>query len=386
MIYIDNHATTQLDGRVLEVMMPYLTSEYGNASSSHRHGLVAAAAIDTARQLVAQSIHGAAQNIYFTAGATESNNTVIKGTFLNALRRGIQAPHFISTEIEHKCILESLKYIEKLGAKVTFLKVDEAGAIDLNELESSMSDSTVLVSVMMANNEIGVINPIKEIVEICHRHNVLVHTDAAQALGKLRVDVEDLGIDMMSSSAHKHYGPKGIGTLYITSAARELVDPLLHGGGQERGMRSGTSNTPGIVGLGESMRLFCNDDYVATEAKRQDELVEKLYQGLRDIIPSVRLNGPELHSPFRLPNNLNVVLPNVNEKVFNKKIKGLMISSGSACSSADLKPSYVLSALGLSDELALRSYRFGTGKDTTVQDIDEALTIIKNAYDLAKLS
>lgn len=386
MIYIDNHATTQLDGKVLEAMMPYLTEEYGNASSNHRHGLAAAAALDESRQHVSTILSCHKENIYFTGGATESNNTIIKGMFFNALRRGIKNPHFISTEIEHKCILESLKYIMKFGADVTFLKVDSNGEINLRELEESIKPSTLLISVMMANNEIGVVNPIKDIVDIAHRHDVPVHTDAAQAIGKMRVNVTELGIDAMSSSAHKHYGPKGIGTLYIANTIKDRVDPLLHGGGQEDGMRSGTSNTPGIVGLGESMRLFCDDQYIAKEMGRQDKLIAQLYQGLREIVPNVQLNGPELHSPSRLPNNLNVSFPTINEKIFNKKIKGLMISSGSACSSADLKPSYVLSAIGVADETALKSYRFGVGKNTTTNDIEKTLEIIKTAYDFAKIS
>jgi cysteine desulfurase len=382
MIYLDNHATTPLDGRVLDAMMPYLTDQFGNASSVHRYGFVAGVAVEQARQEVAQTIHANPSEVYFTSGATESNNTIIKGVYFNSLRtkRNLK-PHFIFTTVEHKCVLEAARYIEQLGADVTFIGVNEYGELSVKELQAALRPSTVLASVMLANNEIGTINPIKDLADICHSNNTLLHTDAAQTIGKIRVDVKALGVDFMSTSAHKHYGPKGMGILYVSNEAKPYVDPLLHGGGQEGNLRSGTKNTAGIVGLAESMRLFCNDSYIQEEAVRERELITTLYEGLKQAIPNLIVNGVSIGSANRLPNNLNVSFPSINEKLFNKKLKGLMISSGSACSSNDLRPSYVLMAMGRSEEVALKSFRFGISKNTQTEDIQEALDIFLKTYE-----
>ena len=381
MIYLDNNATTALDPAVLDAMMPYLTEEYGNPSSTHKHGARAAFAVESAREKLAASLSTDSHAVYFTSGATESNNTVLKGAYFTALKRGNSAPHFIVSEIEHKCVLNTASFLEDMGADVTYLKVDAKGIINPDDLANAIRPSTVLASVMWVNNEIGAINDIAALASVCHDKGVLFHTDAAQAMGKLSVDVSTIGADFISGSAHKFYGPKGIGFLVASPSAISHITPLLHGGGQESGVRSGTLNVAGIVGLGAAAELFCHDAFVQTEASRQSLLASQLFEGLRKIFPDTTLNGPEL-GVHRIANNLNVSFPSLNEKMFNKKLKGLMVSSSSACSSADLKASYVLRAIGLDEAIALKSYRFGIGKDTTDRDIVDALTIIQQTRDI----
>lgn len=380
MIYLDNNATTRLDDGVLAAMIPYFGEEYGNPSSAHKHGLKAMLAVDKARDEIAEVLGAQTSEIFFTSGATESNNTVIKGTYFKAIQQGNVRPHYIVGAIEHKCVLNAAHFIESLGAEVSYVAPDEEGIVSVDKVVKAIRPNTILVSLMWANNEIGAINPIGEIGAACQKAGVLFHTDAAQAFGKCRINTSEASVDFLTGSAHKFYGPKGAGLLYIKKDQRDSVVPLLHGGGQEDGVRSGTLNVPGIVGMAYAIKMFCNGQYVAEESRRQQVLAETLYQGLTGIASNIRLNGPPIGHD-RLSNNVNVSFPSVNEKIFNKKIKGLMVSSGSACSSAELKASYVLTGIGLPEELALKSYRVGVGKDTTAEEINEALNIMSRAYE-----
>lgn len=380
MIYLDNNATTRLDSRILDAMMPYFGEEYGNPSSAHKHGLKAMLAVDKARDDIAGVLGAHSSEIFFTSGATESNNTVLKGSYFKAIQQGNVKPHYIVGAIEHKCVLNAAHFLESLGAEVSYVAPSNEGVINVDDVAEAIRPNTVLVSLMWANNEIGSINPINEIAAVCQKAGVLFHTDAAQAIGKLTVNTSKTSIDFLTGSAHKFYGPKGVGLLYIKRDSRDSIEPLLHGGGQEDGVRSGTLNVPGIVGMAHTVKLFCSEQYVVGESQRQHVLAETLYQGLKVIAPNIQLNGPPIgHS--RLSNNVNVSLPSINEKIFNKKIKGLMISSGSACSSAELKASYVLTGIGLPELLAFKSYRIGLGKDTTPEEVNDALKILSDAYE-----
>lgn len=385
MIYLDNNATTQTDERVVQAMLPYFTELYANPSSSHKFGLKVSMAVEEAREVVASSLGAQPSEIVFTAGATESNNTVLKGVYYSAIARGVKRPHFIINSIEHKCVINSAHFLASIGADVSFITPDTEGIISLEDIRSAITDQTVLVSAMWVNNEIGSINPINELAELCHQKEILFHTDAAQAIAKVEIDLRKSSIDFLTGSSQKFYGPKGVGLLYVKQASKDKMTPLLHGGGQEQGMRSGTLNVPGIIGMAEAMKLFCNSQWITTEQQRLSELTKQLYTGLMSISPMLKVNGPTVGSVKRIANNLNVSLTDIHEKIFNKSIKGLMISSGSACSSADLKASYVLRAIGLDEETALKSYRLGLGKDTTSQKIDEALVIMQNAYNLSKI-
>ncbi|WP_113662798.1 IscS subfamily cysteine desulfurase [Pedobacter nanyangensis] len=371
-IYLDNNATTPLDPRVLEAMLPYFTSKFGNAASrNHAFGWVAEEAVDYAREQVAKLIGCTEKEIIFTSGATEADNLAIKGVFEMYADKG---NHIITATTEHKAVLDTCKHLEKLGAKITYLNVKEDGLIDLQELEAAMTPETILVSIMYGNNEIGVIQPVKEISAIAHKHGALFMTDATQAVGKIPVDVNADGIDLMAFSAHKMYGPKGIGALYVRrKGPRVKVTAQMDGGGHERGMRSGTLNVPGIVGLGKACEL-CRLE-MDEEAKRLSALRDKLESALTQLEESY-VNGNVAH---RLPHVANISFKYVEGEGLMMAMKDLAVSSGSACTSASLEPSYVLKALGLSDDLAHSSIRFGLGRFTTEEEVDYAIENTKKA-------
>jgi cysteine desulfurase len=362
-VYMDYHATTPLDPRVLERMMPYLTGDFGNAASrSHVFGWKAEEAVEYAREQVAALIGASEREIVWTSGATESINLALKGVAEFYKDKG---NHFISVGTEHKATLDSLKRLERQGAEVTILPVRPDGLIDLGQLEGAITDKTVLVTVMVANNEIGTVQPIAEIGRICRQHGVLFHTDAVQAAGKLTLDVEAMQVDLMSLSAHKMYGPKGVGALYVRRKPRVRIAPLIDGGGHERGMRSGTLNVPGIVGMGAAAEFAKKE--LHAESARLAALRDRLWKGLGARLDMLYVNGSEEH---RLPNNLNVSFAHVEGEALMMAVKDVAVSSGSACTSASLEPSYVLRALGVDEELAHTSIRFGLGRFSTEEEVD----------------
>ena len=363
-IYMDNNSTTRTDPRVVEAMIPFFTEKYGNsASRNHSYGWDAEEAVDSAREQVASIINASSKEIIFTSGATEANNLAIKGVASMYRKKG---NHLISTITEHKAVIDPLKRIERDGCKVTFLNVDKNGMISLEELENSITDETVLVSLMAGNNEIGTLHPLKEIGKICKAKGVLFHTDATQAVGKVPVDVDEMGIDLLSLSGHKMYGPKGIGALYVRRKdPRVRLDAMMDGGGHERGMRSGTLPVPMIVGLGMAAEIARKE--MSAESQRLLHLRNRLHTGITSKLEDVYLNG---HPELRLPGNLNLSFAFVEGEGLMMGIKDIAVSSGSACTSASLEPSYVLKALGLGDELAHSSIRFGLGRFTTEEEID----------------
>lgn len=366
-IYMDNHATTPLDPRVLEAMLPYFTEKFGNpASRSHAYGWEAEEACEQARRQIAGLIHAQAKEIVFTSGATESDNLAIKGVVEFYRDKG---NHVITAVTEHKAVLDSCKTLERAGkAVVTYLPVDRDGLVDPEDVRRAITAKTVLVSIMQANNEIGTIHPIAEIGAITRAAGVLFHTDATQGVGKVPVDVEAMGIDLLSLSGHKIYGPKGCGALYVRSKGpRVRLTPLLDGGGHERGMRSGTLNVPGIVGVGRACAIAAAE--MATEEPRILRLRERLHEGLRARLDEVRLNG---HPTRRLAGNLNLSFAYVEGESLLMGIKNVAVSSGSACTSATLEPSHVLKALGIG-ELAQASLRFGLGRFNTEAEVDEVI-------------
>ncbi len=371
-IYLDNNATTPLDPRVLEAMLPYFTEKFGNAASrNHAFGWVAEEGVDYAREQVAKLIGCTEKEIIFTSGATEADNLAIKGVFEMYKEKG---NHIITAVTEHKAVLDTCKHLEKNGARVTYLAVKEDGLIDLAELEAAMTPETILVSIMYGNNEIGVIQPVKEISAIAHKHGALFMTDATQAVGKIPVDVNADGIDLMAFSAHKMYGPKGVGVLYVRRKnPRVKVTAQMDGGGHERGMRSGTLNVPGIVGLGKACEL-CRLE-MESEAKRLSALRDKLESTLTKLEESY-VNGNTQH---RLPHVANISFKYVEGEGLMMAMSDLAVSSGSACTSASLEPSYVLKSLGLSDDLAHSSIRYGLGRFTTEEEIDHAIEITQKA-------
>ncbi|WP_293300714.1 IscS subfamily cysteine desulfurase [Pedobacter sp. UBA4863] len=371
-IYLDNNATTPLDPRVLEAMLPYFTNKFGNAASrNHAFGWVAEEGVDYAREQVAKLIGCTEKEIIFTSGATEADNLAIKGVFEMYADKG---NHIITATTEHKAVLDTCKHLEKQGAKVTYLNVKEDGLIDLAELEAAMTPETILVTIMYGNNEIGVIQPIKEISAIAHKHGALFMTDATQAVGKIPVDVNADGIDLMAFSAHKMYGPKGVGALYVRrKGPRVKVTAQMDGGGHERGMRSGTLNVPGIVGLGKACEL-CRLE-MDEETKRLSALRDKLESALT-VLEESYVNGNVQH---RLPHVANISFKYVEGEGLMMAMKDLAVSSGSACTSASLEPSYVLKSLGLSDDLAHSSIRFGLGRFTTEEEVDYAIENTKKA-------
>ena len=379
-LYLDYQATTPTDPRVVEAMAPYWTEKFGNPHSRNHHfGWEAEDAVEIARAHVADIIGASPKEVIFTSGATESNNIAIKGV---ARFYGDKRNHIITCVTEHKCVLETCRYLQQDGFDITYLHVKENGLIDLNELKAAMTDKTVLVSIMAVNNEIGVIQPLKEIGEMCRANKTFFHTDAAQAVGKIPLDVDEMNIDMLSISGHKVYGPMGVGALYVRRKPRVRLVPLIHGGGQERGMRSGTLPTPLVVGLGKACELAKKE--MAAEAERLHDFKHRLYEGLRQRIPEIFLNGDEEH---RIPGNLNISFAYVEGEGLMMGIKDLAVSSGSACTSASLEPSYVLRALGVEDELAHTSLRLGLGRFTTEEDIDYAIErISKEVNRLRELS
>jgi cysteine desulfurase len=372
-IYLDNNATTRCDPRVVEAMLPYFTEHFGNAASrNHAFGWRAEEAVDQARDQIARLIGASGKEIIFTSGATESNNLAIKGVAAMYRKKG---NHLITVATEHKAVIDPCKRLERDGFQVTFLPVDAAGQVSAEQVAAAMTDKTILVSVMAANNEIGTLQPIKDIGRLCKQKGVLFHTDAVQAVGKIPVDVEDMGIDLLSLSAHKLYGPKGIGALYVRRKdPRVRLDAMMDGGGHERGMRSGTLPVPGIVGLGLACDLARQE--MPAETERLLRLREKLNVGITSQLEEVYLNG---HPTQRLPGNLNLSFAYVEGEGLMMGIKDVAVSSGSACTSASLEPSYVLKALGLGDELAHSSIRFGLGRFTTEDEIDFVINDVVRA-------
>ena len=365
-IYLDYQATTPMDPRVLEAMMPYFTYKFGNPHSrSHSYGWEAEEGVEKARGQVAKLIGADEKEVIFTSGATESNNLAIRGV---AEFYKDRKNHVVTTVTEHKCVLDTCRHLEQNGFEVTYLPVQKNGLIDLEQLRAAITDKTVVVSIMAVNNEIGVIQPLEEIGKICREKKTLFHTDAAQAAGKIPLDVEAMNIDLMSISGHKIYGPKGIGALYVRRKPRVRLVPLIVGGGQERGFRSGTLPTPLCVGLGEAAEI-CQKE-MAGEAVRLKKLQDRMLKGLHAKLPEIYVNGDLEH---RIPGNLNISFAHVEGESLMMGIKGLSVSSGSACTSASLEPSYVLRALGVEEEMAHTSLRIGLGRFTTEQEVDTAV-------------
>jgi cysteine desulfurase len=368
-LYFDYSATTPVDPRVAAKMIPYLTEEFGNpASRSHPYGWTADKAVEEARAQVAALVGADPKEIVFTSGATESNNLAIKGA--GHFYAGTKGKHIITVRTEHKAVLDTVREMERQGFEATYLNVKENGLLDLDVLRAAIRPDTVLVSVMAVNNEIGVIQDIDAIGRICREKGVIFHVDAAQATGKMPIDLAKLPVDLMSISAHKTYGPKGIGALYVRRKPRVRLEAQMHGGGHERGMRSGTLATHQIVGMGEAFRIAREE--MATENERIRMLRDRLYNGLKDI-EEVHLNGD---MDQRVPHNLNVSFNFVEGESLIMAIKELAVSSGSACTSASLEPSYVLRALGRSDELAHSSIRFSIGRFTTEEEVDYAIKLL----------
>ncbi|GAB4252957.1 MAG: IscS subfamily cysteine desulfurase [Saprospiraceae bacterium] len=380
-IYMDNNATTPCDPRVLEEMLPYFTQKFGNAASrSHTFGWEAEDAVDKARERIAATLGVLPKEIVFTSGATESDNLAIKGIFEAYASKG---DHIITVKTEHKAVLDTCKALQKRGATVTYLNVDREGLIDLDELREAITDKTVLVAVMWANNETGVIQPMQEIAAICEEKGVLLFSDATQAVGKIEINPQKTGVHLLAFSGHKIYGPKGVGGLYVSSAQpRVKLSAQIHGGGHERGMRSGTLNVPGIVGLGAALDIATKE--MKAEAGRVATLRDQLESGLLTIEEAF-VNGSRTR---RLPNVSNLSFRCVEgEKLmatFNQK---LAVSSGSACTSASLDPSHVLTAMGLSDEMAHSSIRFSLGRFNTAEDVNRAIDLVKTGVEkLRKIS
>ena len=380
-IYLDNHATTPMDPEVFEAMKPYFMEHFGNAASrNHSFGWAAEKGVELARKQVAALIGATDKEIIFTSGATESDNLALLGV---AEMYATKGKHIITTTIEHKAILDSAKALEARGFEITYLPVDSFGRVRIEQVAAAIRSDTILISVMFANNEIGTINPIADIGKLAKEKGILFHTDAVQAVGVLPVDVEKMGIDLLSYTAHKIYGPKGVGALYVRRKnPRVKLAALIHGGGHERGMRSGTLNVPGIVGFGKACEIALarrEQDY-RYESKLRDKLKDALFKGLEDIT----LNG---HPTERLPNNLNISFSYVEGEAFMMGTKNIALSSGSACTSASLEPSYVLKAIGVGADLAHTSIRFGIGRFTTEEEIDyTAKTVIETVKRLRSIS
>ena len=367
-IYLDYSATTPVDPRVAQKMIPWLTEQFGNpASRSHAYGWAAEAAVEEAREQVAALVNADAKEIIWTSGATESNNLAIKGAAHFYQGKG---KHIITVKTEHKAVLDTVRELEREGFEATYLDVQENGLIDLDVLKAAIRPDTIVVSVMFVNNEIGVIQPIAEIGEICREKGIVFHVDAAQATGKVDIDLDKLKVDLMSFCAHKTYGPKGIGALYVRRKPRVRLEAQMHGGGHERGLRSGTLATHQIVGMGESFRIAREE--MAAENARVKKLRDKLLAGLTDI-EATFVNGDLEH---RVPHNLNTSFAYVEGESLIMAIKDIAVSSGSACTSASLEPSYVLRALGRNDELAHSSIRFTIGRFTTEEEIDYTIALL----------
>jgi cysteine desulfurase len=364
-VYMDNHATTPMDKRVLDAMLPYFTEKFGNAASrNHSFGWAAEEAVDKARKQIAAAINAKSKEIIFTSGATESDNLAIKGVVEFYKDKG---NHLITCVTEHKAVLDSCKALERAGkATVTYLPVDKYGMVNPDDVRDAITDKTILITIMSANNEIGTIHPVAEIGRIAKEKGVLFHCDATQGVGKIPVDVEKAGIDLLSASGHKIYGPKGVGILYVRAKGpRVRLTPIIDGGGHERGLRSGTLNVPGIVGFGAAAEIAVRE--MEEESERLRNLRDKLQAGLFERLDEVYLNG---HPTERLPGNLNVSFAYVEGESLLMGIKDVAVSSGSACTSATLEPSYVIRALGTDEELAHSSIRFGLGRFNTEEEVD----------------
>ncbi len=375
-IYLDNSATTPVKPQVLETMLPYLKEEFGNPSSIYRKAAVSSLAVSKAREQVAKALGAETSEIFFTACGTESDNWAIKGAAFANQKKG---KHLITTKIEHHAVLHTMEYLEKQGFSVTYLPVDEEGRISPDQLRKAICDETILVSVMMANNEVGTVEPIRELAAVAHEKGVLFHTDAVQAVGSLPIDVKELGVDMLSLSAHKFGGPKGVGALFVKKGTR--IDNFMHGGGQERNRRGGTENVAGIAGLGTAITLATQNLEEKTERIRA--LREKLIQGIMETIPDVRLNG---HRTERLPGNVNVCFRYIEGEALLLRLdaKGIAASSGSACTSGSLDPSHVLLALGLPHEIAHGSLRLSIGEQNTEEDIDYVLSVLPGIVEILR--
>jgi cysteine desulfurase len=382
-IYMDNHATSQMDPRVLEAMLPFFTEKFGNAASrNHSFGWEAEQAVENAREQIAKLIGATAKEIIFTSGATESNNLAIKGIAEMYKERG---NHIITQVTEHKAVLDTCKRLEKYGYRVTYLPVKADGLIDMEDLRRAIDDKTILVTIMAANNEIGVIQPIAEIGKLCHEKGVIFHTDGVQAVGKIPLNVQAMNIDVLSLTAHKIYGPKGVGALYVRRRnPRVQISAQIDGGGHERGMRSGTLNVPGIVGLGKACEIAREE--MATEAVRLQAMRDRLRKKFDDELDYIEVNGSWEH---RLPGNLNMSFVYVEGESLLMGINDVAVSSGSACTSATLEPSYVLKALGLGDDVAHSSIRFGLGRFNNEAEVDyvadKVIGIVKKLRELSPL-
>lgn len=365
-VYLDHNATTPVDPRVLEKMLPYFDQVYGNAASvDHEFGHQALEAVNSAREQIAAAINAEPDEIIFTSGATESDNIALLGVAEKYARKG---DHIITCVTEHKAVLDTCARLERLGKRVTYLPVDQYGFVDPEDVRRAITPQTILVSIMAANNEIGTLAPLAEIGWITREHGVLFHTDAAQAVGHIPLDMQAMNIDILSMSAHKVYGPKGVGALYRRrSNPRVLLEPVLYGGGHEKGVRSGTLNVPGIVGFGEALRIATAE--MPIESIRLSELRDELFRRLESNLPVVNLNG---HPNSRLPHNLNVSVAGVESRALVVLLKTLAISTGSACTSTKVEPSHVIKSLGLGMERAHSALRFGLGRSTSIKDIEYA--------------
>lgn len=363
-IYMDHHATTPLDPRVLETMIPFYTEEFGNASSiDHIYGARAHEAVETARKQVASILNAKPNEIYFTSGATESDNIALIGVAEKLASKG---DHIITCVTEHKAVLDTANHLETMGKSVTYLPVDEYGMVSPTDVENAITERTILISIMAANNEIGTIAPLKEIGEIAQKHGVLFHTDAAQAVGHIPIDVKEMNIDLLSLSGHKIYGPKGIGALYIKGLnPKKNVSPVMFGGGQEKGIRSGTYNVPAIVGLGKALEIAQKE--MKAEAERYKKWTTMMLESFRTVSNGVILNG---HPEQRLPHNLNVCFPGIESKALIHLLRDdVAISAGSACSTTSVEASYVLQAIGREEEYLHSAVRFGLGRFTTEEEM-----------------
>lgn len=372
-IYLDNHSTTRVDPRVVEAMLPYFTEKYGNAASRHHSfGWEAEEAVKNARGHIAGLIGADSREIVFTSGATESNNLAIKGA---AAMYRHQGTHIITVVTEHHAVLDPCRRLEREGFKVTFLPVDRFGQVTVQQVSEAITDQTILVSIMAANNEIGNLQPVMEIGKLCKDNKIIFHSDAVQAVGKVLVDVEKMNVDLLSLTAHKMYGPKGLGALYVRRRnPRVRLEPMMDGGGHEGGLRSGTLPVPNIVGFGKACEL-CHHE-MDLESRRLRDLRDRLHGGITKRLTEVFLNG---HPTERLPGNLNLSFAGIHGEALLMSLKNLAVSSGSACTSANVEPSYVLRALGISDDLAHASIRFGLGRFNTEWEVDWAIEEITNA-------
>ncbi|MFZ1747997.1 MAG: IscS subfamily cysteine desulfurase [Nitrospirales bacterium] len=380
-IYLDSHSTTPCDPRVVETMLPYFTEKFGNAASrNHSFGWEAEEGVEVARKQIAQLIHADPKEIIFTSGATESDNLALQGVVEMYREKG---NHIITSSTEHRAVIDTAKYLEKKGVKVTFLPVDKTGMVSPDDVRNAITDKTILISIMMANNEIGTINPVAAIGKVAKEKSVLFHCDATQGVGKIPVNVQEMGIDLMSFTAHKIYGPKGVGALYVRrKAPRVRLEAMMYGGGHERGMRSGTLAVPLIVGFGKACEL-CEQE-MATESIRMAKMRDRLQEGIMKGMDEVYLNG---HPTERLPHNLNISFAYVEGEALLMGVKEIALSSGSACTSATLEPSYVLRALGVGSDLAHSSIRFGLGRFNTDEEVEYTIDrMIKAVTHLREMS